>query len=93
MAELKQRMSSYEFSMWNAYLRIEPPMEFQLRYVGAQIASTIYNMFRGKGSKPGTVEEFLLKFESPMQKHDTSFGWKAIKCQLRTQFNKKRKEG
>ena len=93
MSELKQRMSSREFSMWKAYLRIEPSLETQLRYVGAQIVSSLYNINRGK-NQPVSVEDVLLKFESPIAPIDTAAGWKTMKAQLISQFSKViKKEG
>lgn len=54
-----REMSSAEFSLWMAEHSISPIGAERDDFRSAQIAATMVNMWRGKGSDPVTVADFM----------------------------------
>jgi len=55
-------LTARQVAEWAAYYRIEPWGEERGDYRAAIISSTVYNMQRGKKSKPLTPKDFMPKF-------------------------------
>jgi hypothetical protein len=60
VAELQRKMSSAEFTRWKAYFKLEPGEPFRTDLRFAVIARLLANIFRGKGDRPATVEDFMV---------------------------------
>jgi len=56
-------MSSSEFAEWVAYYQIEPWGETRADLRSGIVASTIANVWRGKGKKAYSADEFIPDFE------------------------------
>lgn len=59
MGEMMERMSSAEYHGWIAYNRMEPIGEFRADLRSAVVASTGYNIQRGKNSPSKSPKDFM----------------------------------
>jgi hypothetical protein len=59
VAELLERLDSYELTEWMAYEALEPFGEERADMRAGIIASTIANVNRGKGQKPFSPTDFM----------------------------------
>lgn len=72
VAELLDRTDSKEISEWIAFYSIEPFGEERADLRSAIIASTMANMWRGKGQRAFTVKDFMPQFDpKPKQSIET----------------------
>lgn len=65
VAEMLSRISSRELSEWLAYSQIEPFGEERADLRAGIVASTVFNVNRGKGQKARTPQEFMPQFDRP----------------------------
>lgn len=70
VAEAKTKISRREFIQWQIYLAIDPEIERRMDFHSAHQIGSIANMFRKKGSRPLTIGEILLEFDSTPKKQD-----------------------
>jgi hypothetical protein len=63
--QLLDNLSGRELTEWMAYEVVEPfePTRGDLR--AGVVASTIANVFRGKGQRPYSPQQFVLEFRAP----------------------------
>jgi len=72
VAELLDRIDSKEISEWIAFYNIEPFGEERADLRSAIIASTMANMWRGKGQRAFTAKDFMPQFDPrPKQSIET----------------------
>ena len=57
--EMLSRMTSAEYAEWMAYYRIDPWGRERRDYMLAQIAATIYGMWRSKQSPARTIADYM----------------------------------
>lgn len=79
LAELGSRMSSAEFGLWLAFEKLEPfgPRQEELR--AGQIAATIANGNRGRGSRePFTAADFFPSLREPERPVDLGAKLRAV---------------
>ena len=65
VAELLKRTSSRELTEWMAFGQLEPFGSRASYYGQAIIAATVANVYRKKGSKAYTAEDFIPRFTPP----------------------------
>lgn len=67
VAELLDRVSSRELTEWMAFGQLEP-FGGRTQYIGHAItASTIANVYRGKGKSAYPIEQFMPTFKPPKE--------------------------
>jgi len=59
VGEMLQRMSSAEYAGWMAYCRIEPLGEYRADLRSGVVASTVFNMNRGKNVAARSPGDFM----------------------------------
>lgn len=63
VADLQQQISSRDFAEWQAFISLYGPIgPERADWHAAQIQATLLNIYRGKGQRPVTVKECLLRF-------------------------------
>lgn len=64
MAELDQRLSSYELTEWMLYEKISGPLGRRRQDIqAATVAAAISNAMRGKGGKRSQISDFLIPYD------------------------------
>lgn len=68
--ELLGRMDAVELQEWKAFAQLEPFGELRADYRAGIMASTFYNMFRGKKTRAGKVEDFMPFLKAEQKRND-----------------------
>lgn len=61
------QMSTVEFERWQAYYELEPFGAWREDWRAALIASTMFNMWRGKNTAAAKIGDFMPKFTHEQQ--------------------------
>jgi len=56
-------LTAKEFIEWELYARLEPFNELRADYRAASIATVLANIYRGRGQRAYSLEDFRLQFE------------------------------
>lgn len=73
VAELLSRISSRELSEWQLYDEYDPFGNKRGDLQAAIVASTVYNMLRGKDDKVASLDDFMVKFDPEKEKNGQSW--------------------
>lgn len=68
--------------MLRTLLSLDPPLPVRGDFQSALVASTLANVFRGKGQKAIELEEFLLDFERGPRERNDPDNWRKVKQQI-----------
>lgn len=72
VGELGTKLSSTELTYWIEYYRLEPFGQLRDNLHAGMIASTIFNVNRGKGTSAVKPDDFLIKNKSQKQEDSVS---------------------
>ena len=62
MSQVQAEYTAKDFALWKAYEKTSPGMPERMDLLAGQVCMYIYNMARGKGSRPMDLVECTLDF-------------------------------
>lgn len=70
MSQLKREITIEEFNYWIAYNKIDPFDSERMDLRFAMLGCVNTNLQRTSRSAPAKLEDFILKFDAPVEKED-----------------------